>query len=256
MDRRRRRTRLRSLRAGSLGREAFAEVEGKRLLRWGGDGGAGGLGAQVLGQSLRQPAGEGLELRRAQTSPHQLAHLNAAVQVQRQDPERGQRRPAPGVPTASSLGAFVHVAPRAAVVLLVERVGLRLELVPTGMRRIRAPGLGLEGVDGGMVLGRVLGRQGRALRASLEADAVPEDIQRTNTFDGTEAAQRSSDEVAGQRRVEHTCSRSDELRLQLLWFGLEGEEGGGHGGEFRGEGHVDGWRLQGEEKKKEDVRKI
>ncbi len=150
------------------------------------NGRAGGLGAQVLGQSLRQSAGEGLELRRAQTSPHQLTHLNAAVQVQRQDPERGQRRPVPGVPNATSLGSLVHSAPRAAIVLLVE---LRLKLVPAGMRGIRASRFGLESVDGRMVLGRVLRCQGRALRASLEADAVPEDIQRTHAFDGAEAAQ-------------------------------------------------------------------
>lgn len=202
-------TRLWSLCAGSLSREAFAKVEGKRLLWRRGDGRAWGLGTQVLGQSLRQSAGEGLELRRAQTSPHQLAHLNAAVQVQRQDPERGQWRSVPGVPTASSLGSLVHVTPRTAVVLLVEWVGLRLKLVPAGMRRIRASTFGLEGVDGWMVLGWVLRCQGRALRGSLEADAVPEDIQRTHAFDGTKAAQRSSNKVSRQRGVEHTWNRSN-----------------------------------------------
>lgn len=251
------RTRLRSLRAGSLHREAFAEVERQRLLGGRSHGGAGRLGAQVLGQSLRQSAGEGLELCRAQTSPHQLAHLNAAVQVQRQDPQRGQRRPGgPGVPTASSLGSLVHVAPRAAVVLRVERVWMRLKLVPAGMRRIRTPTLGLERVDGRMVLGRVLRRQSRALQASLEADAVPEHIQRTHTFDGAEAAQRASNEVSRQSGDEHTRSRSHRLpsvRLQLLRFGLEGEEGGGHGGELGGEGHVDGGdgRLDGLQRRRE-----
>lgn len=251
-------TRLWSLCAGSLCCEAFAEVERQRLLGGRGDGRTGGLGAQVLGQSLRQSAGEGLELRRAQTSPHQLAHLNAAVQVQRQDPERGQRRPVPGIPTASSLGSLIHVTPRAAVVLLVERVGLRLKLVSAGMRRVRAPTFRLDGVDGRMVLGRVLRRQGRALQASLEANAVPEDIQRTHAFDGAEAAQRSSNKVARQSGEKHTWSSSHRLpsvRLQLLWFGLEGEEGGGHGGEVGGEGHVD-WEdsrldgLQGGRRKK------
>ena len=252
------RTRLCSLRAGSLHREAFAEVERQRLLGGRSHGGARGLGAQVLGQSLRQSAGEGLELSRAQTSPHQLAHLNAAVQVQRQDPQRGQRRPGgPGVPTASSLGSLVHVAPRAAVVLRVERVGLRLKLVPAGMRRIRTSTLGLEGVDGRVVLGRVLRRQRRALQASLEADAVPEDIQRTHTFDGAEAAQGASNEVSRQSGDEHTRSRSHRLpsvRLRLLRFGLEGEEGGGHGGELGGEGHVDGddGRLDGLQRREEE----
>lgn len=121
-------------------------------------------------------------------------------------------------------------------------MGLRLKLVSARMRRVRAPTFGLNGVDGRMVLGRVLRRQGRALQASLEANAVPEDIQRTHTFDGAESAQRSSNKVARQSGEEHTWSRSNRLPsvwLQLLLFGLEGEEGGGHGGEVGGEGHVD-----------------
>ncbi len=250
-------TRLRSLCARSLSHEAFAKVERQRLLGRRGDGRAGRLGAQVLGQGLRQSAGEGLELRRAQTSSHQLAHLNTAVQVQGQDPERGQRRSAPGVPAASSRGSLIHVTPRAAVVLLVERVRLRLELLPAGMRRIWASTFWLEGVDGWMVLGGVLRRQGRALWSSLEADAVPEDIQGTHAFDGAEATEGSSNKVARQSGEEHTGSRSNTLpsvRLQLLWFGLEGEEGGWHGGEVGGERHVDGedgWldRLQGGRRK-------
>ncbi|TNN43283.1 hypothetical protein EYF80_046533 [Liparis tanakae] len=171
----RRQTGLRPLRAGPLGREAFAEVERQRLLGGGRDGGARRLGAQVLGQRLGQPAGEGLELRRAQASPHQLAHLDAAVQVERQDPEGGQRGPAPGVPHASPRGRLVRAAPRAVVVLRVGRVGLRLKLVPARMRRIGAPAFGLECVDGRVVLGGALRRQGGALRRPLEADAAPED---------------------------------------------------------------------------------
>uniref|UniRef100_A0A3Q3KBE6 F-box domain-containing protein n=1 Tax=Monopterus albus TaxID=43700 RepID=A0A3Q3KBE6_MONAL len=45
------------------------------------------------------------------TSSHQLTHLNTAVQVQRQDPERGQRGPSPHVPNASSLGSLIHMTP-------------------------------------------------------------------------------------------------------------------------------------------------
>lgn len=121
-------------------------------------------------------------------------------------------------------------------------MGLLLKLVSAGMGGVWASTFGLEGVDGRMVLGLVLRCQCWALWASLEADAVPEDIQRTHTFDGAEAAQRSSDEVARQGGEEHTWSRSHRIppvRLQLLWFGLEGEEGGGHGGEVRGERNAD-----------------
>lgn len=88
--------------------------------------------------------------------------------------------------------------------LLVQLVGLRLKLVPAGMRCIWASTLGLQGVDSRMMLAWVLRRQGRALRASLEADAVPEDIQRTHAFDGAEATQRSSNKVTRQRGDEHT----------------------------------------------------
>lgn len=232
-----------SLCAGSLSHEAFAEVERQRLLRGWGHWRAGGLGAEILGKSLRQSACERLQLRRVQTtSSHQLAHLYAAVQVQGQDPERGKRRPVPDISTGSSLGSVIHVTPRAVVVVLVERVGLWLKLVPYGVRGIWASTFGLECVDGRMVLGLVLRRQRWALWASLKADAVSEDIQRTHAFDGAEATQRSSDKVARQSGEEHTWGRIHRIpsvRLQLLWFGLEGQEGGGHGGQVRGEGHVD-----------------
>lgn len=72
--------------------------------------------------------------------------------------------------------------------LLVRGVGLWLEVVRAGPGCVRAFTFGLEGVDSGEVLGGVLRRQGRALQASLEADTIPEDIQRTNAFDGAEAA--------------------------------------------------------------------
>lgn len=127
--------------------------------------------------------------------------------------------------------------------LLVERVGLKLRLVRAGMRCVWAPTFGLEGVDCGMVLGRVLRRQGRALQPSLEADAAPEDIERTHTFDGAESTQRTSNKVGRQSGEEHACSRShrlSEVRLHLLWFGLEGEQWGRQGGEVRSEGHIDG----------------
>lgn len=200
-------TRLWSLHVRSLSHKAFAEVERQRLLRGWGHRRAGGLGAEVLGKSLRQSAGEGLQLRRVQaTSSHQLAHLNAAVQIQRQDPERRQRRPVPDFPTGSSLGSIIHITPRTAVVELVERVGLWLKLVPVGVRGIWASAFGLECVDGRMVLGLVLRSQRWALRASLQANPVPEDIQRTHAFDGAEATQRSSDEVARQIGEEHAWS--------------------------------------------------
>lgn len=72
--------------------------------------------------------------------------------------------------------------------LLVRGVGLCLEVVRAGPGCIWAFTFGLDGVDSGEVLGGVLGRQGRAFEASLEADTIPEDIQRTNAFDGAEAA--------------------------------------------------------------------
>jgi len=184
------------------------------------------------------------------TSPHQLAHLNAAVQVQRQDPERREGGPVPDIPAAYSLASLIHVTTRATGVLLVERMRLRQQLVSAGVRSIWAATFGLEGVDGRAVLGWVLRGQGWTFWAPLEADAVPEDIQRTHTFDGAEATQRASYEVTRQSGEEHARGGGHGLssvRLQVLWFGLEGEEGCGHGGQFRGEGHVDGkdGRLDG-----------
>lgn len=136
-------------------------------------------------------------------------------------------------------------------VVLLEGVGLWL--LPAQVRGVWAPTLQLGGVDDWMVLARVLGRQGRALGAPLQSQPAPEHVRRTQAFDGAEAAQRASDEVARQRGEEHARGgnhRLPSLCLHLLRFGLERDEGAGEGGEVRGEGHGDGQdgRLQGAEK--------
>lgn len=100
-----------------------------------------------------------MELGRAQPRTHQLAHLQAAVQIQGEDPERGQRRPAatdlPGAAATPPLGFLIQPAPPALVVGLMVRLGVGL--VPIEKGGVWAPCLGLEVKAGGLVGGRVLG---------------------------------------------------------------------------------------------------
>lgn len=185
---------LRPLGERSLCCKVSAEVKRQRLL-----GGGFGGGAEVLRQGLGQAAGEGLQLGRVQaTSPHQLADLDTAVQVQGQDPQRGHGRPGPPPPLTPV------VAAGAALGVLV--------FGPVGR---------LQGVDGGGGLGEGLGAQDRAFWDSLEADLSPEDVQRTKAFDGAE--------VSGEGGEKHAsgggpgCGRDEGGWLDML--GLSGHRG-------------------------------